>query len=141
MTLRRIEEKDIRKAGLVPGFGHWSYKCAKQLISRLAENYDIEISYEHCINAAKRQWQWKYYKFIELDDNNCILREKLFKPLSEEKKAILKRKMLNNEQVSIEEFQSEEYLSLEITKIDIVDLCVRHDAYQASIKIDDKENE
>lgn len=43
--MRRINETDIRKAGLVPG-GHPTYKTAIQLFERLSKQYEtIEISY------------------------------------------------------------------------------------------------
>ena len=103
--MRRINETDIRKAGLVPG-GHPSYKSAIQLFERLSEQYNtIEISYQHCINAQKRQWKWKTYRYVGIEGKNCLLREKCEKPLTEEKKAEFKQKLLNNETIDFADFR------------------------------------
>lgn len=134
--MRRINETDIRQAGLVPS-GHPSYRTAKQLLERLSQKYEtIAIDYEHCINCHKRQWQWKHYIFVGLENNNCLVREVLTKPLTEEQKELLKQKLQNGEDINFEEFQNETYLSEQIIKFNIVDLVQRHDAYQANIKVD-----
>lgn len=134
--MRRIDETDIRKAGLVPS-GHHTLKTATQLLTRLSEKYKtIDISYEHCINAQKRQWKWKYYRFIGIEGRNCLLKEKCEKPLSEEKKAEFKQKLLNNETIDFADYRGEEYLSENITKINVVDVVKCHDAYCANIYVD-----
>ena len=133
--MRRINETDIRQAGLVPA-GHPTYRTAKQLLERLSQRHEtIAIDYEHCINCHKRQWQWKYYQFVGLENNNCLVREICAKPLTEEQKELLKQKLQNNEDIDFSEFQKETYLSEQITKFDLVDLVKRHDAFQANIKV------
>jgi len=134
--MRRINETDIRKSGLVPN-GHFSTKTAIQLFTRLAEQHQtINVKYEHCINCHKRQWQWKYYRFIGLEGSNCLLKEILLKPLSEEKKEEFKRKLQNNEPINMDDYAQEEYLSEDITKISAWDIAEKHDAYQAGILVD-----
>ena len=134
--MRRINETDIRKAGLVPGRCP-SYKSAIQLFERLSKQYEtIEISYQHCINAQKRQWKWKTYRYVGIEGKNCLLREKCEKPLTEEKKAEFKQKLLNNETIDFADYRGEEYLSDKITKIDVVDVKKCHDAYCANIYVD-----
>jgi len=134
--MRRINETDIRKAGLVPS-GHPSQKTAIQLFTRLSQQHKIiDIDYEHCINAQKRQWKWRYYRFLGIEGNNCLLREKCEKPLSEEKKAEFKQKLLNNEPIDFADYRGEEYLSENITKINVVDIVKCHDAYCANIYVD-----
>ena len=135
-NMRRINETDIRKAGLIPS-GHPTCKTAIQLFKRLSERYNtIEISYQHCINAQKRQWVWKNYRYIGIEDKNCLLREKYEKPLTAEKKEEFKQKLLNNEVIDFADYRGEEYLSDNITKIDAVDLIKCHDAYCANIYVD-----
>ena len=134
--MRRINETDIRKAGLVPG-GHPTYKTVIQLFERLSKQHEIiEISYQHCINAQKRQWKWKTYRYVGIEGKNCLLREKCEKPLTEEKKAEFKQKLLNNETIDFADFRGEEYLSDTITKIDVIDVKKCHDAYCANIYVD-----
>ena len=75
--MRRINETDIRKAGLVPG-GHPTYKTAIQLFERLSKQYEtIEISYQHCINAQKRQWEWKNYKYVGIEGKKLFVERKV----------------------------------------------------------------
>ena len=134
--MRRINETDIRKAGLVPG-GHPTYKTAIQLFERLSKQHKtIEISYQHCINAQKRQWEWKNYRYVGIEGKNCLLREKCEKPLTAEKIEEFKQKLLNNETIDFADFRGEEYLSDTITKIDVVDVKKCHDAYCANIYVD-----
>lgn len=134
--MRKIDADDIRACGLIP-CGHYNNKNAQQLFNRLSEKYQtIKVAYEHCLNAQKRQWEWRIYRFVGLDNNDCLLRQICYKPLSEEKKSLLKQKMLNNEEINPEDFNQEEYLSEEITKINAADVCNCHDAYMARIEVE-----
>lgn len=135
--MKRIDETDIRKSGLVPA-GHNSYKTAKQLLTRLSERYQkINISYKHCINAVKRQWQWKTYLFAGLEGNNCLLREIKEKPITEEEKIYAKQQIeKGNDNAFYLLFNREKEISEEITKIDVLDIVESYKAFQANIEVE-----
>ena len=140
LKLRKLTVEDERKYGIVPG-GRPTNTVATRMFSRmLTEGRTIEVSIHICLNAEKRQWTWKNYKFLAVENNtnNCILREIKVKDLTETQKEEFKRKLLNNEDIDFNDFKGEEYLSDELTKdFSTGELLYMHQCYCAYIKISD----
>lgn len=131
--MRRIDETDIRKAGLVPG-GHATNHTAVQLFQRLSERHEnIEISINH--HPGKVQGDWKTYKFVGLDKNDCVLREIMTKPYTEEEKRKITEQFKNGD-FSALNIQREQLVSDEVTKINAADISNMHATYCANIRVE-----
>lgn len=134
--MRRLTVEDERRYGIVP-MGRPSNNVSTRLFTRmLAEGKEIEVDINTCLNAQKRQWTWKKYKLISVENNTCVLQEILYKELPQEKKEEFKRKIMNDEKINFEDYRNEEYLSDNIIRdYSTGELLYMHACYSAVIRI------